>query len=111
MLNREQTMTSTSTHQLVIVARPVDPSSITDDAALAGREHVLDHSELTDVVAEALAEAQRVHWVHGHTLWGDAAEAASLILQHVAAVCGAEPGHADSESKTLAVGGVSADHE
>jgi hypothetical protein len=84
------------------------------DAAANGtgvpvREHVLDYAELTDLVAEAIAESQRVHGAHGHTLWRDAEEAASLILQHVAAVCGVILDQSDSETDS-ANHGVSRDH-
>jgi hypothetical protein len=92
-------------HQFAIVARPVDSPS-----AQSGREHILDHSELTDLVAEAFAEAHRVHGARDDTLWGDAAEAAALILQHVAAVCGVESGQSDSETDSSASHGVSRDH-
>jgi hypothetical protein len=85
-------------HQFAIVARPVNPASPNTQP---GREHILDHTELTDLVAEAFAEAHRVHGTRDNTLWDDAAEAASLILQHVAAVCGVAPEHTDSETDSV----------
>jgi hypothetical protein len=98
-------------HRFAIVARPVELNGVvTSREVPPGREHVLDHSELTDLVVEALAEAKRLHGARDDTLWGDAAEAAALILRHVAEVCGVEPERSDSESKFLGGGGVSSDH-
>lgn len=102
------TQRGTALQEFAIVARVAGPAG--SGHVQPGREHVLDHSELTDLVHEAIAESQRVHGVHGHTLWGDAAEAAALILQHVAALCGADPGQTDTETESSGSGGVSADH-
>lgn len=101
---------NTAFPRLALVARLVDPANNAGGGRTVQpvREHILDHSELTDLVAEAIAESQRVHAAHGHTVWGDAAEAATLILRHVAELTGVQPGGPDSESGSVT--GVSVDH-
>lgn len=90
----------------VLVARLVDPHDLNQIADRGGREHTLDQTALADLVHEALVESLRNRGAHEGTLWGDAAMAAELILQHVADVTSREE-QSDSESDCSSRDGVS----
>jgi hypothetical protein len=78
--------------EVAIVTRLAGPADIVaNDAGQPGQEHILDLWELADLVHEAMTESQRNRRTDGRTLWWDAAEAASLIVQHIAEVTAGEP--------------------
>ena len=78
--------------EVAIVTRLARPADITASKSdQPARDHVLDLWDLADLVHEAMIESQRRRHADGHTQWADAAEAASLIVHHIAEVTAGEP--------------------
>lgn len=79
------TRDTTPRERRVLVAHVVDQDDIRGGEHPV-REYIrVDQTELADLVREALVETRRVRGPHTAD-WGDAAEAASLIIQHVSEV-------------------------
>jgi hypothetical protein len=77
---------------VAIVTRLAGPADIVaNDAGQPRQEHIMDLWDLADLVHEAMTESQRNRRAEGRTLWWDAAEAASLIVHHIAEVTAGEP--------------------